>query len=109
MAYGLKRGLLDVRRAVARDVLSFAAIQGPFHAYAIFTLRKDNEALLTSGIAEQQWGFGQIVAMILLGTNIVALVNGIQGKFSVQLRFCCYQGLESSKLMLFVRLSRMED
>jgi hypothetical protein len=109
MAYGLERGLLPVRRVVARGVLLFAAVQGPFHAYTIFTLRKDNEALLTSGFTEQQWGFGQTVAMILLGTNIIVLVNGIQGTFCCMLRFCFYQGLENSKLMLFVRLSRMED
>jgi hypothetical protein len=86
-----------------------AALQSPFHASCIFTLRKENEALLTSGIMEQQWGFGQTVAMIFLGTNIIVLVNGIQGVFCRMLRFCFYQGLENSKLMLFVRLSRMED
>jgi hypothetical protein len=60
-------------------VLNVAAFQFPLHVYSIFALRASNEALLSSGITEQQWGFGQIVAMILLGTNIVVLVNGIQG------------------------------
>jgi hypothetical protein len=61
-------------------VLLVAAAQGPLHAYSIFALRSSNEAFLTSGATEQQWGLGQTVPMILLGTNITALMNGIQGK-----------------------------
>ena len=74
-----------IARNVSIMVLSFAAVQSPIHTYCIFALRGYNEAFLTSGTTEQQWGFGQTVAIILLGTNIVVLVNGIQGTSSCQI------------------------
>jgi hypothetical protein len=75
-----------IRRSFSPCVVLFAALMGPIHAYSIFSLRRYNETFLTSGVTEQQWGFGQTVAMILLGTNIIVLVNGIQGEFSCSLR-----------------------
>lgn len=104
IAFGRER-LYRRSRASTLFVLVIAAAQGPVHAYSIFTLRRYNETLLTSGSTERQWGFGQIVAMILLGTNIVVLGNGIQGKFCCMLRIWVDKGLENSKLMVFVRLS----
>jgi hypothetical protein len=98
-----------IRRYFSPYVVLFAALMGPIHAYSIFSLRRYNETFLTSGITEQQWGFGQTVSMILLGTNVIVLVNGIQGEFSCALTSLFHQGLKKSKLMLFVRLSRMED
>jgi hypothetical protein len=90
-------------------VLTVAAFQFPLHVYSIFALRASNEALLSSGAPEQQWGFGQIVAIILLGTNIVVLVNGIQGTSGCRLSPLNHQGFENLKLTFFVRLPRMED
>jgi hypothetical protein len=60
-------------------VLNVAALQFPLHVYSIFTLRSSNEPLLSSGGTERQWGFGQIVAMVLLANNVIILLNGIQG------------------------------
>jgi hypothetical protein len=60
-------------------VLSVAMLQFPLHAYSIFTLRASNEKLLRSGNMEQQWGFGQIAAILLLGSNLIVLLNGLQG------------------------------
>jgi hypothetical protein len=70
------------RAATHNIILGIAALQFPLHVYSIFTLRSLNESLLISGSAEQEWGFGQIVAVILLGTNLVTLVNGFQGMLS---------------------------
>lgn len=33
------------------------------------------------GIPEQLWGFGQVVAMILLGSNILAFIAGVKGEY----------------------------
>jgi hypothetical protein len=86
LAFGRGRGVFGRGRVATLAVLPVAAVQGPLHAYLSFTLRRNNETFLISGITEQQWGFGQIIAMILLGTNIIVLVNGIQGEFSCSLR-----------------------
>jgi hypothetical protein len=76
---------LDDQFWSAYMVLFVAAMQYPLHLYSIFTLRASNESLLASGTTEQQWGFGQIVAVILLGTNLVVLVNGLQGLYITSL------------------------
>ncbi|KUJ11627.1 uncharacterized protein LY89DRAFT_722739 [Mollisia scopiformis] len=55
-----------------------AALQFPLHVYSVSALRKSNEPVLNSGSSEQQWGFGQVVAMILLANNVIVLLNGIQ-------------------------------
>lgn len=60
-------------------VLICAALQFPLHVYSIFTLRANNEGLLSAGSTEREWGFGQIVAMMLLAPNIMTLVTGFQG------------------------------
>jgi hypothetical protein len=47
--------------------------------YTLFTLRANNEGSLIDGNEEKRWGFAQIVAMALLATNVLLLLNGIQG------------------------------
>ena len=63
--------------------LIMSSIQSPVHMYFIFVLRVVNERLLASGSTEQQWGFGQVTAIVLLGTNLVTLANGVQGVFTL--------------------------
>jgi hypothetical protein len=56
-----------------------AMMQCPLHIYSIFALRASNERFLGDGGSEQEWGFGQIAAVILLGGNILHFVDGIAG------------------------------
>lgn len=57
--------------------LLVALIQYPVHLYSIFVMRAMNESHLVQGSSEQDWGFGQVVAVILLGNNVVMLREGI--------------------------------
>lgn len=57
--------------------LLIAILQYPVHIYFVYTLRAANENHLTLGNTEQDWGFGQVVAVILLGSNLVMVVDGI--------------------------------
>ncbi len=59
-------------------ILLFGAGLFPFHLYAIINLRASNESLLNAGITEKHWGFGQMVAMVLLSNSVIVLVNGLQ-------------------------------
>jgi len=59
-------------------IFLFAAGLFPLHLYVIINLRESNESLLNAGITEKQWGFGQMVAMVLLSNNVIVLVNGLQ-------------------------------
>jgi hypothetical protein len=63
-------------------ILQIAMLQCPLHIYSIFALRASNERYLENGSAEKEWGFGQIVALILLGGNILQFVDGVFGMFS---------------------------
>lgn len=67
--------------------LGIAALQFPLHLYSVFTLRASNEHLLNSGNTEQQWGFGQIVAVVILGQNLTVLLNGISGNHVLLILF----------------------
>lgn len=58
-------------------VLAIAMMQCPLHIYSIFALRASNERFLGNGGSEQEWGFGQITAVILLGNNVLQFVDGI--------------------------------
>jgi len=68
-----------LRSATTVGVLIVAMLQYPLHIYSLFTLRGNNEGPLTNGSEEKHWGFAQIVAVVLLVTNVILLVNGIQG------------------------------
>jgi hypothetical protein len=60
-------------------IVNIALLQCPLHIYSIFALRTSNEQYLETGSAEKDWGFGQIVAMVLLAANILPVVDGVAG------------------------------
>jgi hypothetical protein len=61
-------------------VVRIALFQCPLHIYSIFALRSANEGFLDEGSTERDWGFGQIVSMVLLGTIVLTVSDGITGK-----------------------------
>jgi hypothetical protein len=61
-------------------------LQCPLHIYSIFALRAANERFLEEGSSEREWGFGQIAAVVLLGGNILQIVDGVVGKFLSRVR-----------------------
>jgi hypothetical protein len=67
------------RDKTERYVLTIAFLQYPVHVWSIFALRAANNNVLTAGKEEQEWGFGQIFAIMTLGGNIISLCNGIGG------------------------------
>lgn len=52
------------------SVLLLALIQYPLHTYMVIALREGNDKLL-GGDSENYWGFGQVVALILLASSIL--------------------------------------
>ena len=59
-------------------VLVVALLQYPVHLYSIFALRTSNEHLLT-GESENKWGFGQIVALVMIGQTLIECFRGYRG------------------------------
>lgn len=64
-------------------ILAIAMIQCPIHIYSICALRFSNKSYLEGG-PETAWGFGQIVAMVLLGGNILQFIDGYIGECHVE-------------------------
>lgn len=60
-------------------LLSVALCQFPVHAYMIVAMRAGNEALL-GGASENEWGFGQIVAVMLMVSAVVQSVGIVTGE-----------------------------
>lgn len=54
----------------------------PVHTQAIISLRTANESLLTSGHTEQEWGFGQVSAIMLLTPNLAGILVAVKGTSS---------------------------
>jgi hypothetical protein len=63
-------------------ILYVAYILYPIHTQSIISLRTANESLLTSGNTEQEWGFGQVSAIILLAPNLAGILVAVKGTSS---------------------------
>jgi hypothetical protein len=70
-------GSMDIQYTI----LMIALLQCPLHIYSIFALRAANERYLEGGSEEAQWGFGQTVAVVLLGGNVLQIVDGVVGEW----------------------------
>lgn len=53
-------------------------LQYPIHLYMLITMRGMNADLLT-GYSENTWGFGQVVALVLLSPTLLEILRGIKG------------------------------
>lgn len=60
-------------------ILSLALGQYPLHTYMVFALRASNQGYLT-GDSENEWGFGQVMAMVLVGPFLLECVRGVTGE-----------------------------
>ena len=78
MIYLLLVGLVWLMRFA---VVSTALLQFPLHLYMVIALRVSNEKYL-EGDSEDAWGFGQVVALILVIPVLRECANGYTGKDS---------------------------
>lgn len=71
----------DVEEAEERaeTVLILSFVQYPLHLYSVVALRVSNGRLL-EGDSEDTWGFGQVVALVLLGAVLARCVYGVFGE-----------------------------
>lgn len=61
-------------------VLILAMLQLPLHLYFLIRLRVSNEPLLQEGSTENEWGFGQIYALISSAAILTECVRSFDGK-----------------------------
>lgn len=63
-------------------IMVAASLQYPLHLYNVFALRASNHDLL-QGDSENDWGFGQIVALIMVGQTLVECCRAVHGKYQI--------------------------
>ncbi|KAK2746305.1 hypothetical protein FQN55_005733 [Onygenales sp. PD_40] len=64
----------------SRIILSLAMLQFPVHLYFIVALRVANTDLLEGGSEENDWTFGQVVAIVMLGGTLLECYKGIRAE-----------------------------
>lgn len=80
----LSAATIDSRAPSRRDnaqktVIVMGALQFILHVY---TLRISNQSLLDDHSIEDQWGFGQILAVVMLGATVVQCGTCLEGMYS---------------------------
>jgi hypothetical protein len=72
----------DTKEHVFRrfGIIQLSAIQYPLHLYMIITMRQSNASLL-EGSSENEWGFAQIVALVLLASTLTDCARGARGMY----------------------------
>lgn len=89
-------------------VLGWAFIQYPVHGYMIYALRSSNEGYL-SGNSENEWGFGQIVALVLVAAMLLECFKALVGKITIspaRLLFLVLTAKQNICSSRFLRTSR---
>lgn len=76
------------------SVLIIAMMQYPVHVYTVFALRIANEERL-DGDSENDWGFGQVVALALLISSVLQCIRTVIGMSLI------FQFLQRIQLMIY--------
>lgn len=58
------------------SVFVLIMMQLPLHLYYLISMRVSNEPLLSDGTEENQWGFGQVFALIMSASLVVECAKG---------------------------------
>ncbi|KAK1831432.1 hypothetical protein QBC39DRAFT_351297 [Podospora conica] len=98
-------GNVKQAREYAQIVLVLSFMQYPLHLYSVVALRVSNRGLL-EGDSEDSWGFGQVVALVLLGAVLVQCVYGVFGEFG---RFCTYYSAVSLTCRVYSLVSEARE
>ena len=77
---------IESRRPGQRDnaqktVIGMGSLQFILHVYTAISLRISNQDLLDDPSLEEQWGFGQILAVVMLGATVVQCGTCLEGMY----------------------------
>ena len=60
-------------------IIIFGTLQFVLHVYTLVALRVSNQPLLDSSL-EDQWGFAQILALVMLGSTLLECTRSLDGE-----------------------------
>ena len=63
-------------------VVTTSTLQFLLHVYTLVALRISNEPLLDNAALENEWGFGQVVAIMMLAATLLECAIGFEGKLT---------------------------
>ncbi|PGH04733.1 hypothetical protein AJ79_07012 [Helicocarpus griseus UAMH5409] len=70
------------------SVLALSMLQFPLHLYFVIALRASNQGLLEGGRGgENSWGFGQVVAIVMLGGTVLKGCKGVKEYWTWKRKF----------------------
>ena len=67
------------RDSAQKTVILMGSLQFILHVYMAISLRISNQSLLDDPSLEEQWGFGQILAVVMLGATVVQCGTCLEG------------------------------
>ena len=63
-----------------KSVITVGAMQFILHIYILVALRISNQSLLDNVALEDQWGFGQVIAIVMLVATLLECAKGLEGE-----------------------------
>ena len=69
----------DQRDSTQKTVIAMGTLQFVLHVYTTISLRISNQSLLDNPSVEEKWGFGQILAVVMLGATVVQCGACLEG------------------------------
>ena len=63
-------------------IITTSTLQFLLHVYTLVALRISNEPLLDNAALENEWGFGQVVAIMMLAATLLECARGFEGKLT---------------------------
>lgn len=64
---------------VQEGILTISIAQFILHVYMVISLRISNHSLLKDASLEQEWGFGQVLALVMLGSTLMECARSLEG------------------------------
>lgn len=67
------------RNIEQKAVITMGSLQFVLHVYTAISLRISNQSLLDNPSVEENWGFGQILAVVMLGATLIQCGACLEG------------------------------
>lgn len=69
----------SLRAESQKSVLVVGLIQFILHVYMVIALRVSNQSLLNDASLEEEWGFGQVLALVMFGSTLIECAKSWEG------------------------------
>lgn len=75
-------------------ILFYGLLKFILHVYMVTSVHIANQGLLDNASLEQQWGFGQILPLIMAGSTVVECAKSLEGRIPSEDYHCCCRNVQ---------------